>query len=187
MGNPIVEIRRSDDRLISTKGFHILIRWHLCIESGPWSLALTEVMAYQCLGAISLYDCLAESMPDLTHWPLRDLKVIYYKLLLFSKSFHELICCRRSVHENHQTFLMAGPKCLMRFHKFEHNIQIPSDKCLMNHESFSGTLMLSTSCETSLKRVPENPINDKSNTILVQVMTWCLNQCWPRSVITWCH
>ena len=31
----IVEIRRSYDRLISTMGFSILVRWHLYIESGP--------------------------------------------------------------------------------------------------------------------------------------------------------
>ena len=34
-GNPIVEILRSQDRLISTMGFPILVRWHLYIESGP--------------------------------------------------------------------------------------------------------------------------------------------------------
>ena len=36
IGNPIVEIRRSYDHLISTMGFPILVRWHLYIESGPW-------------------------------------------------------------------------------------------------------------------------------------------------------
>ena len=35
IGNPIVEIRRSYDRLISTMGFPILVRLHLYIESGP--------------------------------------------------------------------------------------------------------------------------------------------------------
>ena len=35
IGNPIVEIRRSWDRLISTMGFHILVRCHLYIKSGP--------------------------------------------------------------------------------------------------------------------------------------------------------
>ena len=35
IGNPIVEIRWSYDRLISTMGFHILVRWDLYIESGP--------------------------------------------------------------------------------------------------------------------------------------------------------
>ena len=35
IGNPIVEIRRSYDRLISTMGFPILVRWYLYIESGP--------------------------------------------------------------------------------------------------------------------------------------------------------
>ena len=34
IGNPIVGIRRSYDRLISTMGFPILVRWHLYIESG---------------------------------------------------------------------------------------------------------------------------------------------------------
>ena len=33
-----MEIRRSYDRLISTMGFPILVRWHLYIESGPWVL-----------------------------------------------------------------------------------------------------------------------------------------------------
>ena len=35
--NPIVEIRWSYDRLISTMGFPILVRKHLYIESGPWT------------------------------------------------------------------------------------------------------------------------------------------------------
>ena len=38
IGNPIVEIRRSYDRLISAMGFPILIRRYLYIESGPWLL-----------------------------------------------------------------------------------------------------------------------------------------------------
>ena len=37
IGNSIVEIRRSYDRLISTMGFPILARCHLYIASGPWS------------------------------------------------------------------------------------------------------------------------------------------------------
>ena len=41
MGIPIVEIRRSYDRLISTKGFPILIRWHLYFESGSWWCHIT--------------------------------------------------------------------------------------------------------------------------------------------------
>ena len=35
IGNPIVATRRSYDRLISTMGFPILVRWHLYIETGP--------------------------------------------------------------------------------------------------------------------------------------------------------
>ena len=40
IGNLIVEIRRSYDRLISTIGFPIPVRRHLFIESGPRSLRL---------------------------------------------------------------------------------------------------------------------------------------------------
>ena len=40
IGNPIVEIRRSADRLISTVGFPILERWYLLSESGPCSLSV---------------------------------------------------------------------------------------------------------------------------------------------------
>ena len=36
IGNPIVVIRRSKDRLISTMGFPILVRWHLYTESPSW-------------------------------------------------------------------------------------------------------------------------------------------------------
>ena len=36
VGNPIVKIRRSYDRLISTMGFLLLVKWYLNIESGPW-------------------------------------------------------------------------------------------------------------------------------------------------------
>ena len=43
IGNPIVEIRRSYDRLISTMGFAILVRRHLYIESGPWFPGLTRL------------------------------------------------------------------------------------------------------------------------------------------------
>ena len=43
IGNPIVEIRRSYDCLISTMGFPILVRLHLYIESGPWC-SLTSKM-----------------------------------------------------------------------------------------------------------------------------------------------
>ena len=42
IGNPIVKIRRSYDRLISTMGFAILARWQLYIESGPGYLHLVQ-------------------------------------------------------------------------------------------------------------------------------------------------
>ena len=41
IGNPIVEIRRSSDRHISTMGFPILVRLHLYIEAGPRSVFVT--------------------------------------------------------------------------------------------------------------------------------------------------
>ena len=53
IGNLIVEIRRSYDRLISTMGFPIPVRRHLYIESGPWCLIMKlrenlSVAAPQC-------------------------------------------------------------------------------------------------------------------------------------------
>ena len=36
IGNPIMQIRRSYSRLISTMEFPLLVRWHLFIESEPW-------------------------------------------------------------------------------------------------------------------------------------------------------
>ena len=44
IGNPIVEIRRSYDRLISTMGFPIPVRRHLYIESGPWWLMMASLL-----------------------------------------------------------------------------------------------------------------------------------------------
>ena len=40
IGNPILEIRRSYDRLISTMSFPILVRRHLYIEPGPWNTTI---------------------------------------------------------------------------------------------------------------------------------------------------
>ena len=44
IGNPIVEIRRSCDRLICTMGFPIPVRRHLYIESGPCSNSGDDVI-----------------------------------------------------------------------------------------------------------------------------------------------
>ena len=46
IGNPIVEIRRSYDRLISTMEFPIPVRRHLYIESGPWKLCVNTWILY---------------------------------------------------------------------------------------------------------------------------------------------
>ena len=45
-GNPIVEIRRSYDRLISTMGFPKLVRWHLYVESGPCNVSTNYHWAF---------------------------------------------------------------------------------------------------------------------------------------------
>ena len=45
IGNFIVEIRQSYDRLFSTMGFPILVRWHLHIESGPWARFLSHILS----------------------------------------------------------------------------------------------------------------------------------------------
>ena len=49
IGNPIVEIRWSYDRLISTIGFPILLRCHLYIESGPCISASVQQIIYHVL------------------------------------------------------------------------------------------------------------------------------------------
>ena len=56
-GNPNVEIRQSYDRLISTMGFPVLVRWHLYIE-------------YQGLVVSGLTDGKAPTRcQDQVHWP----------------------------------------------------------------------------------------------------------------------
>ena len=55
IGNPIVEIRRSYDRLISTMGFPILIRRHLYIESGPCNQSSSLMLL---IPAKAIYDFL---------------------------------------------------------------------------------------------------------------------------------
>ena len=65
--------------------------------------------------------------------------------------------------------------------RFENNFQNVFFKLI----SWIDTL--SNPCETVLRRMPQNPSDDKST--LVQVMAWCrqatshyLSQCWPRSL-----
>ena len=48
IGNPIVEIRRYYDCLISTMGFPIPVRQHLHIESGPWFRRRTAYISMAC-------------------------------------------------------------------------------------------------------------------------------------------
>ena len=53
IGKLIVEIRRSYDRLISTMGFAILVRWHLYIESGPWCFLILNCMMHHQLHIVA--------------------------------------------------------------------------------------------------------------------------------------
>ena len=46
--NPIVELRRSNDRLISTMGFTVLAKWHLYIESRHRYLGQGQVITSHC-------------------------------------------------------------------------------------------------------------------------------------------
>ena len=45
IGNPIVEIRRSYDRLISTTVFPIPVRCNLYIASGPWCVLMAQCLS----------------------------------------------------------------------------------------------------------------------------------------------
>ena len=92
--NPIVEIRRSFDCLISTMGFTILVRWHLYIESGPWFRNITDISSWikfvlgsvrisaqsECqhilqpvflIPGLSLYHVFPCSLDDLCRWQAR--------------------------------------------------------------------------------------------------------------------
>ena len=71
--NPIVEIRRSYDRHISTMGFPILVRQHLYIESVPWSLFHwhgLSAITYRLLRSILTHPC---SIPN---WQFNRLSTI---------------------------------------------------------------------------------------------------------------
>ena len=72
IGNPIVEIRRSYDRLISTMGFPILVRWYIDIESGPCSLIrrITILITWH------IYICICMNISSLTSWTWSEYMVI---------------------------------------------------------------------------------------------------------------
>ena len=59
-GNPIVEIRRYYDRLISTTGFPLLVRRHLYIESEPSNLWTEEFPAHLFMRVVELMHGLFE-------------------------------------------------------------------------------------------------------------------------------
>ena len=77
IGNPIVEIRRSYDRLISTIGFPIPVRWHLYIESGPWYLPFHWLVS-------SLMPCTL--IPTISYMLSREYRAVSnrYSRLLFT-------------------------------------------------------------------------------------------------------
>ena len=78
MGNPIVEIRRYYDRLISTMGFPILVRIRLYIESVPCMLP-TDVSA----------SILWLLYPMYAIW--RDKWFIQYHWLIFSNDWYKTL------------------------------------------------------------------------------------------------
>ena len=80
IGNPIVKIRRSYDRLISTMGFPVLVRWHIYIESGPWKRSPMQVRDGRIPGTIF----------QMAIWASEILKNIKLELHL------ELVYCSRS-------------------------------------------------------------------------------------------
>ena len=59
IGNPIMEIRRSYDRLISTMGFPILVRRHLYIESGSRSSAEVISALYNADDLVFIDKCIS--------------------------------------------------------------------------------------------------------------------------------
>ena len=63
IGNPIVEIRRSYDRLISTMGFPILVRLHLYIELGPCTHPFTPSCPNNTWYLVNGYFLLASMFP----------------------------------------------------------------------------------------------------------------------------
>ena len=82
--NPILEIRRSYDRLISTLGFPLLVRWHLYIESG----SCTFLPYYMCGSVLSLDATYVAQCSDLGNilstffciggvlWPMNNAAVV---------------------------------------------------------------------------------------------------------------
>ena len=100
-----MEIRRSYDRLISTMGFPILVRWHLYIESGPWcfrgkaSIAIllnTQPCISSCLGAKTEHISQSELTRNhhatlLSNWGILTLS---RQLTAYSKwNHHEIHIC----------------------------------------------------------------------------------------------
>ena len=57
IGNPIIDIRRSYDRLIFIMGFPLLVRWHLYIESGPRTLDVLSPFIASMSEAVLLFIC----------------------------------------------------------------------------------------------------------------------------------
>ena len=77
IGNPIVEIRRSYDRLISTMGFPILVRRHLYIEWGPTTHGIV-LISWLCKTCDVKHDGKAESLKHQWVNILRATQFCYY-------------------------------------------------------------------------------------------------------------
>ena len=100
IGNPIVDIRRSYDRLISTMGFPILVRRYLYIESGPriitnpFSLSYIISLIYICFKIVLSYGSIAGDS-----WPL---------ILFYIESYPEHMFQHQSVLYPFQINWMNG-------------------------------------------------------------------------------
>ena len=85
-GNPIVEIRRSYDHIISTMGFHILVRWHLYIESGPEDWLFHQlVQSFSFQGMFCMLSLVWSERYLLTQWACLSCNYIFIGLYLIKK------------------------------------------------------------------------------------------------------
>ena len=95
IGNPIVEIRRSYDRLISTMGFPIPVRRHLYIELGPWSSTRTDFNYLHHLSAEKLEDIniFSWSLKTIQHVNLLAPRKAIWHHWIWSTLVEVMACC----------------------------------------------------------------------------------------------
>ena len=87
IGNPIVEIRQSQDRLTSTMGFPILVRCHLYFETAPWDELSHQIHTHQ---EFHLLGSLKWWIPSQINGLVQ--KHLFQLCLLSSKLWHLINC-----------------------------------------------------------------------------------------------